>query len=215
MLNLFGLPALPLHSFTLFLTFLALFLPSSCTLFVPSFWHYCMFHVQLCCCHCPRCALFLPSVCSLFALIVPSFCPLCPPCALVLPSFCPLFALFVPSFCHSCMFHVLLPLPSLCPHFALFCTLHYTCKRGQNEGRKRAMATTHETFKNGKKRAQRGQKEGKTRNCQNAQPSCCLLSNFSLHSSCGCNPYSFSLLSPDYVSLFLYLSLFLLLKIAT
>ena len=44
------------------------------------------------------------------------------------------------------------------------------------------------------------------------QPSCCLLSNFSLHSSCGCNPYSFSLFSPDHISLFLYLSSFLLLK---
>ena len=87
------------------------FCPIFFTIFVPSFWHYCMFHVLL-----P-----LPSNCPLSALSVPSYCPLCPPCALFLPTLCPSFALFVPSFCHSCMFHVLLPLPSLCPHLFLFC----------------------------------------------------------------------------------------------
>ena len=100
------------YSCSIFLASLpSLLLPYFFTIFVPSFWHYCMFHVLL-----P-----LPSNCPLTALSVPSYCPLCPPCALFLPTLCPSFALFVPSFCHSCMFHVLLPLPSLCPHLFLFC----------------------------------------------------------------------------------------------
>ena len=99
-----------------------------------------------------KCPLFFVNLC-LLPLFMAYYLPLLYPLRLCLfLRFLPSFCIFLPLACF------LVPLPSLCPHLALFCILHYTCKRGQIECKKRAMTTAHEMCNNGKKRVQRGQK---------------------------------------------------------
>ena len=83
----------------------SLLLPYFFTIFVPSFWYYCMFHVLL-----P-----LPSNCPLAALLLPSLPSLCPLFAHFVPLFCPLCALFLPFLHVSCVVAIALFLPSFCP----------------------------------------------------------------------------------------------------
>ena len=101
------------YSCSIFLASLpSLLLPYFFTIFVPSFWYYCMFHVLL-----P-----LPSNCPLAALLLPSLPSLCPLFAHFVPLFCPLCALFLPFLHVSCVVAIALFMPSSFP--LLHLTLH-------------------------------------------------------------------------------------------
>ena len=136
MFNLFGLFAL--SPFALFFT-----------IFVPSFWYYCMFHVLL-----P-----LPSNCPLAALLLPSLPSLCPLFAHFVPLFCPLCALFLPFLHVSCVVAIALFMPSSFPLLHLTLNLQERAKWGQKKGNGNNTWTIQEWQKEGTKRAKRGQNQ--------------------------------------------------------